>query len=61
VLLKKLGEENIGGFEKQWRRFDQQRWSKFDSDTYQSVIDLIRLSVSGEPLWMIEKYWKGHQ
>ena len=62
VLLKELAAQNIGGFKKQWQEFRQKRWSKYNSKTYQSVIDHIRKSLrTGEPLWKIEKYWKGHQ
>ena len=62
TLLKKLGKANIGGFSRQWRKFQGQRWSKFSSSRYQSVIDLIRRSLGpGVPLWMIEEHWKGHQ
>jgi hypothetical protein len=62
VLLKKLAAQNIGGLGEQWRQFSKQRWSKFDSVTYQRVIDCIRGSLApGEPLWKIEEYWPGHQ
>jgi hypothetical protein len=62
VLLKTLAEKDFGGFKKQWRKFRYKRWSKFDSDTYQSVIDHIRQSLSPDKaLWKIEEYWEGHQ
>jgi hypothetical protein len=61
-LLKELAKQDFGGFGKEWRQFRQARWSKFDSDTYQSVIDTIRASLKpGEPLWLIEEHWKGYQ
>lgn len=61
-LLAELAARNVGGFAKQWRVFRDQRWSKYGSRTYQDVIDCIRCALSpGDPLWMIEKYWKGHQ
>jgi hypothetical protein len=61
-LLKGLERQNVGGFADRWREFHEQGWSKFDADTYQSVIDHIRKSLPpGEPLWKIEEYWTGHQ
>lgn len=62
VLLKELAKRDIGGFGKQWRRFRQERWSRFDSSTYESVIDHVRRSLpTGAPLWKIEAHWAGHQ
>ena len=62
VLLDELAKRDIGGRKKEWRRFHDLRWSKFDSATYQSVIDCMRQSLGqGEPLWKIEEYWPGHQ
>jgi len=61
-LLKALVTHNIGGFAKEWRVFRNKRWSKYDSRTYQDVINLIRRVLpSDDPLWMIEKWWEGHQ
>ena len=62
VLLKQLAAVNFGGEAKKWRKFRQSRWSKFDSETYEGVIALIRQSLPDkEPLWKIEEYWEGHQ
>ena len=61
LLLKTLGDENVGGFSSDWRRFHNMRWSKFSSEEYEAVIDLIRRAIPGRPLWMIEQYWQGHQ
>lgn len=61
VLLKALARQNVGGEKREWNKFEQQRWSKYDSKTYQSVIDLIRVVLKNEPLWKIEAYWEGHQ
>lgn len=62
VLLKELAAMNFGGNAASWRKFRQARWSKFDSETYESVVELIRSSLPpNEPLWKIEEYWRGHQ
>lgn len=62
VLLKELARWNVGGFKKQWRAFEQYRWSHFDAATYQDVIDHIRLALpEGAPLWTIEEHWVGYQ
>ncbi|MCZ7558528.1 MAG: hypothetical protein M5R41_19240 [Bacteroidia bacterium] len=62
LVLKALADKDFGGQAKQWRILRSKRWSKFDSDTYQDVIDLLRHSLpAGEPLWKIEEYWQGHQ
>lgn len=62
VLLKQLASQNYGGHAAQWREFRQKRWSKFTSDTYEQVIELIRQSLpANEPLWKIEQFWGGHQ
>jgi hypothetical protein len=61
VILDELIAHNFGRLKKEWRRFRRIKWSKFDSDTYENVITNIRKSLRGEPLWKIEKYWKGHQ
>lgn len=62
VLLHALAEANFRDRAQEWRKFHDLRWSKFDSDTYQAVIDLIRGSLSAsEPLWKIEQHWRGYQ
>ena len=62
VLLKELADKDVGGHAKVWRAFRNKRWSKFDSETYEGVVALIRESLlPDEDLWKIEKYWKGHQ
>jgi hypothetical protein len=62
VLLKELADQDVGGHAKVWKAFRNQRWSKFDSDTYEEVIALIRESLlPDERLWKVEEYWKGHQ
>lgn len=61
LLLDALVREDVGGHQKDWRRFRNRAWSKFTSEEYQEVIDLIRLSIPGRPLWEIEQYWRGYQ
>jgi len=62
LLLAKLAEMNFGGHAQQWRAFHDKRWSKFDSATYQAVIDLMRKTLpAGEALWKIEVHWRGYQ
>ncbi len=62
LLLAALAQANFGGQAMEWRNFHNLRWSKFDSATYQAVINLMRESMpAGDPLWKIEEYWEGHQ
>jgi len=61
VLLKTLAKHDVGGYAKQWRQANQNRWSKLNSDQYEQLIDLIRDSLKGEPMWKIEEHWKGNQ
>jgi hypothetical protein len=61
LLLTQLAAENFGGHASQWRKFRNKRWSRYDSETYQNVIDLIRQSLPNQPLWKIEEHWAGHQ
>jgi len=61
VLLQALSDYNVGGYGKQWLRFKNDGWSKYDSPKYESVIKLISNVLGEKPLWMIEYYWKGYQ
>ena len=60
-LLNGLADENAGGFREVWSAAASKGWSKFDRDDYQSVIEQIKVTVVGKPLWTIEKFWPGHQ
>lgn len=62
LLLDGLAKQNVGGFKREWREFHGMAWSKFDSATYQNVIDLIRQALPpDEPLWKIEEHWPIHR
>jgi hypothetical protein len=60
-LLEALAAGDIGGNAREWKRAAKTRWSKFGSEDYERVIALIRRSIKGEPLWMIEEHWRGFQ
>lgn len=59
LLLKALRKNNVGELKPSWKKFEDARWSKFDSEMYQNAIDTIRLVMKHEPLWKIERYWVG--
>jgi hypothetical protein len=61
VLLKRLAELDVGGFQKKWKAARAIRWSKFKSRHYEQVIDLVRRALPDQPLWKIEEHWAGHQ
>ena len=61
VMLRELARLDVGGYRKEWQRARTVRWSKLDSNGYERLIQLIRLCLRGEPLWMVEQYWPGHQ
>lgn len=61
LLLKRLADDDIGGFAKEWKVARRKRWSKFNSEDYESVIAVARKSLPTEPLWMIEEHWQGYQ
>ena len=45
-----------------WARFRDRGWSSFDSEEYESVITAIRDFLGpGQPMWMVEHHWSGHQ
>jgi len=61
LLLQALARNDLGGMAKFWAQAHKDRWSKFDSATYEKVIQGIRESLNGRPMWEIERFWKGHQ
>jgi hypothetical protein len=60
VLLAALAAERVGGELALWRDAQKKRWSKFDSEDYERVIESIRKALAGSPLWLIEEHWPGH-
>lgn len=61
VLLSSLKAANFGGKKDKWRDFEKAAWSKYDSDTYQAVINHIREACRPKPMWKIEAFWQGYQ
>jgi hypothetical protein len=61
LLLEELYKNDVGGQRKTWAKAKVQRWSKFNAEQYQEVIDSIRISMAGRPLWLIEEHWCGYQ
>jgi len=61
VMLKALAKANVGGFETDWKKLQDQKWSKLNSTQYEKAIQLIRHCMDDEPLWKIEEYWQGNQ
>lgn len=61
ILLDHLAKSDVGGLRSKWNKAKNKGWSKYNSDEYEEVIDLFRSVIPGQPLWTIEKYWKGHQ
>lgn len=37
------------------------RWSKLQSNEYQTIITELRKVMNDSPLWLVEKYWPGHR
>ena len=61
VMLKALAKANVGGFETDWKKLQDQKWSKLNSTQYEKAIQLIRHCMKDQPLWKIEEYWQGNQ
>ena len=61
VLLDALYQENVGGFADFWKESKSIRWSNFDSEQYEKVIEHIKSALGNRPLWQIEAFWRGHQ
>ncbi|MFJ7142404.1 MAG: hypothetical protein ACN6OP_08010 [Pseudomonadales bacterium] len=61
LLLDELYDQDVGGLRAVWAQARKQRWSKFDAEQYQAVINGIREVLTGRPLWHVEAYWRGYQ
>ena len=61
VLLATLAQGEFSGERMVWRKAQKKRWSKFNSEDYELVIQAIRRGLAGGPLWLIEQYWRGYQ
>jgi len=62
IILRELRAKNVGGLGNKWRYYQQEKWSKFDSETYEELINDIRTIIPpNKGLWTIEEYWRGHQ
>lgn len=61
LLLAEMARSNFAGRASDWRRAHNLGWSNFDSLQYQAVVDGIRDGLNGQPMWMIEQFWQGHQ
>jgi len=59
ILLKALYSNADQEIKSKWKKYIGIGWSNFSSEEYEEVIQLIRLTSDGAPLWMIEKYWQG--
>lgn len=61
VLLDELSAQNIGGNRHAWNEARRIRWSNFDSQQYETVINNIRATMPNQALWEVEQYWRGYQ
>lgn len=61
LLLDELYEGRVGGQRETWATARKLRWSKFNSEQYESVIFGIRAAMGESPLWHIERHWRGYQ
>jgi hypothetical protein len=62
LLLDSLRRANFGGEADLWRDAAHMRWSKFNSDQYEAVVEGIRRGLpDGTGLWRVEEHWRGYQ
>jgi hypothetical protein len=61
MLLDALSAQNVGGYRRAWNEARKIRWSNFNSEQYETVVNHIRDAMPNQALWEVEKYWPGHQ
>jgi len=61
VLLRELAAQKFGGSSQPWRAAQKRAWSNFSSEEYEELIAQLRAHLKGQPMWTIEKYWRGYQ
>lgn len=61
LLLDELARTDFGKAGKDWRRISRNGWSNLTSQSYEDVIQLMRVNIGEKPFWMIEEFWKGNQ
>jgi len=61
IILDALEFHNFNGKAEFWKSAKKVAWSNFDSNFYQKVINEIRTGLNGDPLWLIEEYWRGYR
>ncbi len=61
ILLDALSRSYTGELKSEFETARQIRWSNFNSDQYENVINSIRIAVGSKPIWKIEQYWRGYQ
>lgn len=61
LLLNSMAQNNFGGASELWMHYRNIGWSNFNDEQYTAVINKIRESCHGTPLWKIEYFWQGHQ
>ena len=63
LLLTELSKIEFFREDEEWNELRTKSWTKFDSEAYEKVIELIKryIKYPQEPLWKIEEHWQGHQ
>lgn len=61
LLLDELYSKNIGGQRRIWKEARDIRFSNFNSEQYERVIETIRKAMEDGALWKVEQYWPGYQ